>query len=195
MTIDVKKIGREIVEDLLKEAASEVGPCFFPGAFKPPHRGDFEAAKYLATKNYINRVYVVISRVEKLGVTAEDSLYIWNEYLKSDPDPKIKVMISEHESPVEDVYFFIKNHFQVDPVYVAAEATEVEGEGGYGNLKKNFPDRVIIETIPAGYTNISREEMLAAAKSKNYKKFIKYVPEISYNKGAAENIFSRLSEK
>lgn len=195
MTIDVEKIGRKIAEDLLKEAASDVGPCFFPGSFKPPHKGDFEAAKYLASKDYINRVYVVISRVEKSGVTAEDSLYIWNQYLKSDPDPKIKVMISKHESPVEDVYFFIKNHYQVDPVYVAAKGSEVEGEGGFGSLKKNFPDRARIETIPAEYTNISAEDMLAAAKSGNYKSFIKYVPEVSYNKGTADNIFSRLKKQ
>ncbi len=45
--IDVQKIGRQVVEDLLNEASSDVGPCFYPGKFKPPHKGHFEAAKYL----------------------------------------------------------------------------------------------------------------------------------------------------
>ena len=73
--INIDHIGRQIVEDLLKEASPDVGPCFYPGKFKPPHKGHFEAAKYLASKPYINKVYVIISRVEKFGITPEDSLY------------------------------------------------------------------------------------------------------------------------
>ena len=89
--IDVQKIGRQVVEDLLKEASSDVGPCFYPGKFKPPHKGHFEAAKYLASKNYINKVYVIISNVTKFGITPQDSLKIWQEYLAAKPNPKISV--------------------------------------------------------------------------------------------------------
>ena len=93
--INPEKIGRQVVEDLLKEASPDVGPCFYPGKFKPPHKGHFEAAKYLASKPYINKVYVIISNVTKYGITPEDSLYIWQEYLKAEPNPKISVSIEQ----------------------------------------------------------------------------------------------------
>ena len=53
--INIDNIVNEIVEELLSEASPEVGPCFYPGKFKPPHKGHFEAAKYLASQDYINK--------------------------------------------------------------------------------------------------------------------------------------------
>ena len=44
--INIDHIGRQIAEDILREASPDVGPCFYPGKFKPPHKGHFEAAKY-----------------------------------------------------------------------------------------------------------------------------------------------------
>lgn len=193
MTIDVEKIGREVVDRLLKEANSNIGPCFFPGVFKPPHKGDFEAAKYLSSKEYINRVYIVVSNVSKFGLTAQDSVYIWNQYLEADPDPKIKLLVSKESSPVKDVYTFIKDHPQVDPIYVAAESNEVEGEGGYGSLQKNFGDRAKIEIIPAQYTKINAEDMLSAAQSGDYESLKDFIPNVAYNKGAGKNVFAALS--
>ena len=58
--IDAQKIGRLVAEALLNEP----GPCFYPGKFKPPHKGHFEAAKSLASKEYITKVYVIISSKE-----------------------------------------------------------------------------------------------------------------------------------
>lgn len=192
MIIDVEKIGREVVSELLKEANSNVGPCFFPGKFKPPHKGHFEAAKYLAGRDYINRVYVIISNVTKFGITPEDSLYIWNEYLKADPDPKIKVMISTQASPVKDIYQFLKDNPEISPVYVAAAAEEVEGEGRFGNLGKNFPDRIKIEVIPDQFGRISATQMRAAVATGDYEDVAKFVPDAAYNKGVAKDVFSRL---
>lgn len=192
MIIDVQKIGREVVEELLREASSDVGPCFFPGKFKPPHKGHFEAAKYLASKNYINRVYVVISNVTKFGITPDDSLYIWNEYLKSEPNPKIKVMISKEGSPIKDIYTFLKDYPEVDPVYVASAGEEIEGEGRFGNLSKNFPDRIRIEVIPDQFGRISATQMRAAVKTGDYEDVAKFIPDSAYNKGVAKDVFARL---
>lgn len=192
MSLDVEKIGREIAEQILVEGSPDVGPCFFPGKFKPPHKGDFAAAKHLSSLNYINRVYVVISNVTKFGITPEESLYIWNEYLKADPDPKIKVFISDKESPVQDIYEFLKDHPEIDPVYVASPADEVEGEGKYGSLGKNFPNRVRIEPVPNEFKQVSAEDMRAAVDTGDYKEFAKFVPDAAYNKGAAKDVFARL---
>ena len=117
--INFDHIGREIVEDLLREASPDVGPCFFPGKFKPPHKGHFEAAKYLSSLNYINKVYVIISNVTKFGITPQDSLYIWQEYLKAEPNPKISVSISKESTPIKDIFAFMTENPDVDPIYVA----------------------------------------------------------------------------
>lgn len=190
--INIDNIVNEIVKELLAEGSPDVGPCFFPGKFKPPHKGHFDAAKYLASQNYINRVYVIISNVTKFGITAEDSLYIWNEYLAAEPNPKIKVMISNESSPIKDIYRFLKNNPDVTPVYVAAAAEEIEGEGRFGSLSTNFPDRVRIEKIPDQYGRISATQMRDAVKRGDYEDVASFIPDSAYNKGVAKDVFGRL---
>jgi len=190
--INIDSLVKEIVQELLAEASPDVGPCFFPGKFKPPHKGHFEAAKYLASQNYINRVYVVISNVTKFGITPQDSEYIWNEYLKAEPNPKIKVMVSGEASPIKDIYTFLKNNPDISPVYVAAAGEEIEGEGRFGSLMTNFPDRVRIEKIPDQFGRISATQMRAAVKTGDYEDVAKFVPDSAYNKGVAKDVFARL---
>lgn len=190
--INIDSLVKEIVQELLAEASPDVGPCFFPGKFKPPHKGHFEAAKYLASQNYINRVYVVISNVTKFGITPQDSEYIWNEYLKAEPNPKIKVMVSGEASPIKDIYTFLKNNPDISPVYVAAAGEEIEGEGRFGSLMTNFPDRVRIEKIPDQFGRISATQMRAAVAVGDYEEVAEFVPDSAYNKGVAKDVFARL---
>lgn len=190
--INPEKIGRQVVEDLLKEASPDVGPCFYPGKFKPPHKGHFEAAKYLASKPYINKVYVIISNVEKYGITAKDSLYIWQEYLKAEPNPKINVSISKESTPIKDIFTFMDKNRDVDPIYVAGAGEEVEGLGYFDALEKRFPNRVRKEVIPDQFERISATQMRAALKTGNFEEFAKFVPDSAYNKGVTKDIFGRL---
>jgi hypothetical protein len=190
--INIDHIGRQIAEDILREASPDVGPCFYPGKFKPPHKGHFEAAKYLASKPYINRVYVVISNVTKFGITPQDSLYIWTEYLKAEPNPKIKVMISKESTPIKDIFSFLDANREVDPVYVAGGAEEVEGLGYFDAIQKRFPDRVRKEVIPDQFGRISATQMRAAVKQGNIKEFEKFIPDAAYNKGITKDVFGRL---
>lgn len=190
--INPEKIGRQVVEDLLKEASPDVGPCFYPGKFKPPHKGHFEAAKYLASKPYINKVYVIISNVTKYGITPQDSLYIWNEYLKAEPNPKISVSISKESTPIKDIFAFMAENPDVDPIYVAGAGEEVEGIGYFDSIQKRFPNRVRKEIVPDQFDRISATQMRATVKDGNFEEFEKFVPDSAYNKGAAKDIFGRL---
>ena len=190
--INIDHIGRQIVEDLLREASPDVGPCFYPGKFKPPHKGHFEAAKYLASKPYINKVYVIISRVTKFGITPEDSLYIWNEYLKAEPNPKISVSISKESTPIKDIFVFMDENPEVDPIYVAGAGEEVEGLGYFDALQKRFPDRVRKEVVPDQFERISATQMRDAIKVGDMKGFEKFIPDAAYNKGVTKDVFSRL---
>lgn len=190
--INPEKIGRQVVEDLLREASPDVGPCFYPGKFKPPHKGHFEAAKYLASKPYINKVYVIISNVTKYGITPQDSLYIWNEYLNAEPNPKISVSISKESTPIKDIFAFMADNPDVDPIYVAGGAEEVEGIGYFNSIQKRFPNRVRKEVIPDQFGRISATQMRAAINDGNFEEFEKFIPDSAYNKGAAKDIFGRL---
>ena len=185
-------IGRQIVEDLLREGSPDVGPCFFPGKFKPPHKGHFEAAKYLASLNYINKVYVIISNVTKFGITPEDSLYIWQEYLKAEPNPKISVSISKESTPIKDIFAFMADNPDVDPIYVAGGAEEVEGIGYFDSIYKRYPNRVRKEVIPAQFERIRATDMRAVVKTGNFEEFAKFIPDAAYNKGVAKDVFGRL---
>jgi len=190
--INFEQLGRQIAEDILKEGSPDVGPCFYPGKFKPPHKGHFEAAKYLASQNYINKVYVIISNVTKYGITPEDSLYIWQEYLKAEPNPKIDVSISKESTPIKDIFAFMAENPDVDPVYVAGGAEEVGGIGYFDSIQKRFPNRVRKEVIPAQFGRISATQMRAAIKSGNFEEFTKFIPDSAYNKGVAKDAFGRL---
>jgi nicotinic acid mononucleotide adenylyltransferase len=190
--INFEQLGRQIAEDILREGSPDVGPCFYPGKFKPPHKGHFEATKYLASLNYINKVYVIISNVTKYGITPEDSLYIWQEYLKAEPNPKIDVSISKESTPIKDIFAFMAENPDVDPVYVAGGAEEVEGIGYFDSIQKRFPNRVRKEVIPAQFGRISATQMRAAIKSGNFEEFTKFIPDSAYNKGVAKDVFGRL---
>ena len=190
--INPEQLGRQIAEDLLKEASPDVGPCFYPGKFKPPHKGHFEAAKYLASQNYINKVYVIISNVTKYGITPEDSLYIWQEYLKAEPNPKIEVSISKESTPIKDIFAFMADNPDISPVYVAGGVEEVEGIGYFDSIQKRFPNRVRKETIQDKFGRISATQMRATIKNGNYEEFVKFIPDSAYNKGVAKDVFGRL---
>jgi hypothetical protein len=190
--INFEQLGRQIAEDILKEASPDVGPCFYPGKFKPPHKGHFEAAKYLASLNYINKVYVVISNVTKYGITPEDSLYIWQEYLKAEPNPKIDVSISKESTPIVDIFTFMKEKPDVNPVYIAGGAEEVEDIGYFDSMQKRFPNKVRSEVIPAQFGRISATQMRDTIKVGNFEEFVKFIPDSAYNKGVAKDVFGRL---
>lgn len=177
--------------DILKEVNSETGPCLYPGSFKPPTRGHFEAAKYLASQPNINKVYVIISPVEKHGISAQDSLFIWREYLKDDPNPKIEIELSQEGSPMEDVYRYLDVNSTVTPVYVAA-GIDPEETVNFDGFKKRFGDRVKPLQLPQANQGITSEKMIQDITSGDFQAFTNDVPVATYNKGGAKKIFDRL---
>jgi nicotinic acid mononucleotide adenylyltransferase len=190
---DYSQIGREIIEQILAEVNPETGPCFFPGKFKPPHKGHFEAANYLANDKRVNIVYVVISNVEKFGITADDSLSIWTDYLKSKPNNKIKVMKSTEGTPIRDIFRFAANNQQLKSIYVAAAKEESEDLGYFKKLQEQYPNvKKII--IPDQFGRISATQMRAAIKSGDYDEFAKFVPTAAYNSGVTKDIFGMLTK-
>ena len=190
---DYSQIGVEIIKELLKEVNENTGPCFFPGKFKPPHKGHFEAAKYLTQKPYINKVYVIISNVTKFGITAKDSLKIWKDYLEAEPNNNIEVKISTEGTPIKDIFRFASQNPELKSIYVAAATEEADNLGYFDKLKEQYPN-VKKEVIPDQYGRISATQMRNAVKDGNFDDFCKFVPNTSYNKGKAKEVFGLLTK-
>jgi cytidyltransferase-like protein len=95
----------------LEQRGYSVG--IFPGAFKPPHKGHFDTVKRAATEN--NDVYVIISAVDRDGITAQNSLNTWNIYKSY--LPKNVHFVRTSGSPVLVVYHIadILNNGQFTP--------------------------------------------------------------------------------
>lgn len=177
--------------DLLNEVNSQAGPCLYPGAFRPPHKGHFEAVQWLASQTYITKVYVIISPKDRGNITAQDSLYVWQEYLRDDPNPKIEIELSQEDSPVEDVYRYMSVNSTADPVYAAAGQDDIDA-GIFQSIQATFSGRLKIITIPTMSSGISSTEMRNDIEAGDYDAFTKLIPTATINKGGAKRIFNRL---
>lgn len=191
---DYSQIGVEIIKDLLKEVNEKTGPCFFPGKFKPPHKGHFEAAKYLSKLPNINKVYVIISNVEKFGITAKDSFTIWEEYLSAEPNNQIEVKTSTEGTPIKDIFRFVSQNPDIKSVYVAGAKEEIEELGYTKKLKEKFPDVIKPIVIPDQFGRISATQMRETIKDGNYDKFKDFIPASAYNQGAGKKVFGLLTK-
>jgi hypothetical protein len=78
-----------------------------PGAFKPPHRGHVSMVSEYAGE--ADEVVVLVSPVDREGITADQSIALWNLYLEELPYDNIKVMRSPVNSPVTAAYQFVEN--------------------------------------------------------------------------------------
>jgi FAD synthase len=189
--IDANKIGRLIAEEI----ANEPGSCFYPGKFKPPHKGHLKAALDLASRNYIIMVHIIISRKPIEGITPEDSLAIWNMFLQAQPSPKIKVQISTQESPIVDIINYMKKNPSVDPVYVAGGDDETDDNTYMTTLEQQFHNRVKAIPIHEKDGIISAPYVRELLRTQDYEKFKEAVPESAFNRGAAPKIFKMLVSK
>lgn len=189
--INATLLGQRLAEAILNEA----GPCFYPGKFKPPHKGHYEAAKNLASRDYIKMVYVIISKKTINGITPEDSLQIWNMYLKAEPNPKITVRISRKESPIVSIMDYLEANPTVDPVYVAGGDDEVDDAEYLKNLQEEFGERVKVIKVHEKSGLISAPHVRNILATGDYEEFAQTVPEAAFNKGYAPKIFKMLASK
>jgi FAD synthase len=189
--INAELLGKTIAEAVLNES----GPCFYPGKFKPPHKGHYEAAKALAAKPYITKVYIIISKKTVDGITPEDSLMIWNMYLQSQPNPKITVRISTQQSPIVTIMDFLNKNPEADPVYIAVGDDESD-DAEYGNsLQQRFGDKVKTIKVQERQGDASAPHIRTLLQAGDYESFKETVPEAAFNRGVAPKIFKMLAPK
>jgi predicted nucleotidyltransferase len=140
--MNIAEIGKLIGEEIAKKP--EI--CWYPGGFKPPHKGHLAAAQQLASKPYITQVKVLIGQGKRGGITAEQSKAIWDIYLKAQPNPKIVTEISQTKSPIRDLYRWFGDDLSRE-AYVAAAGKEADDLKYFEGLKEAFGDRVQEEIV------------------------------------------------
>ena len=114
-------------------------------------------------------------------------------YLKADPNPKIKVKIADSVSPIKDIYDFIAEHPELDPVYVAGGKDEVDDLGYFKSLKKAFGDRVIPIPIDEKFGRISASYTRGLLRAGDITGFKTTVPDAVVQKGYFDDIFGMLA--
>ena len=55
--------------------------ALYPGKFKPPHGGHFNVAKQVAENPDVDKLIIFVSPREHEGISAEQSVEVWNRYL------------------------------------------------------------------------------------------------------------------
>jgi cytidyltransferase-like protein len=134
--------------------------ALFPGDFKPPHKGHFEAIEKLLKA--ADHVVVLVSPKTKDGITADESIAVWELY-KPLFDGSVEVKITP-SSPMDDVHSVIKDNPDTNFI-IASKDSSIEK---YSNAKLfNIND---VEGSDA--TNLRM-----ALAQKNEEEIKKYLPE------------------
>ena len=97
-------LGQYLVQQLLE--AEQTTIALFPGAFKPPHKGHFAVVKKLLEN--ADQVTVLISPKTREGITADESVAVWELY-KTLLDGSVEIRVAA-ENPVRETYDVIKNN-------------------------------------------------------------------------------------
>lgn len=183
--------GEIIAEDVLNEQ----GVCFYPGRFKPPHKGHYRVAKELASPNrsYITKLVILISNKDIEGITAKESYITWKTFLKASPNPNIEVLLSESESPIVDIIHYLEANPLEKAVYVVAGADESDDANYVEGLQKNFGDRVKSITMDERDGEVTSPYVRDLLEQGNYEGFKKCMPDVVNNKGFTPDLFKMLS--
>ena len=96
-----------------------------PGGFKPPHMGHVQLAKAYAEAPNVDEVRVLVGPSEREGINRDQSIAALNLLLK---DPKIKVVPTEYESPMQAAFETILNLPKDDKSTYALAASSKGGD-------------------------------------------------------------------
>ena len=188
--------------------------ALFPGAFKPPTKGHFLAVKELATntfkaakwdsdqtgkitpgtlrsgeaKDKVDTVVVIISNKARNGISAEDSLKVWNIYKKYLPG-NVDIIISPDADPISTALQMVKQNPDkqfINTVYLRTE--------------KDYPDLSRIKTfekypnskglaLKSELEGVRATDLRNAVITNSFDLFKQYIPE-ELSQEEAQLIFS-----
>jgi cytidyltransferase-like protein len=157
-------LGEQLAKILLEQDKQTI--ALFPGAFKPPHKGHVDVVKKLLDK--ADQVVILVSPKMRDGVSAEESVAVWNLYKKLFDGP-IEVRVSANDSPVGEVYDVVKNNLDTDFIVAFGKGEESR----YANMA-NQPNATVFDGGTIEGANATNLRMALAAENKD--EIIKYLP-------------------
>ena len=133
----------------------------FPGGFKPPHKGHFEALKFLLNKSNSLSAKVFVGAKERDGITQEQSVQIWQIYSKYiNANVEIVAVLGVDKggraaTPLSMTYDFIEdNKGSFKHFFVGAGEEDIKRFQGLEKDKNKYPNTTII-SIPPQFSRIS----------------------------------------
>jgi len=157
----------EYLANIILEAEDQTTIALFPGAFKPPHKGHFDVVEKLLKA--ADQVVVLVSPKTREGVTADESIAVWNLY-KPKFNGSVEVRVAAGDSPVSEVYDVVKNNPDTN-FLVAFGKGEMDR---YKSIEK-YPN---VKVFDAGaIEGVSATNLRMALAQKNEDEIAKYLPD------------------
>lgn len=79
---------------------------FIPGGYKPPHGGHYNLIKWYSELEFVDEVYVYVSKKKREEIGIMESISIFNVFSFNH---KVKIKIAETNSAMRDAYEYILN--------------------------------------------------------------------------------------
>jgi len=152
--------------------------ALFPGGFKPPHSGHFQAAE--AGMNKADKVYVIVSEKERDGITFDISRWLWEKYIAKYGYQGRMICVGHTElvkdarSPIQTTYDYVK---KLDPgtnVVLVLGKKDID-DGRYAGVGKDRED-VNVSMYAVKFGGISGTKMRNFAKDGDAISFMKNLP-------------------
>jgi phosphopantetheine adenylyltransferase len=148
-----------------------------PGGYKPPTSGHFYLVNEMAKRSEINEVIVLIGHKVRDGITADQSLEIWEIY-KNHLSPNVSIRIAEANSPIIDIHKIIGEnpqnfYFPVVGMRSEADQNDIKRFDSLGKKYTNFKTIVL-----SGDPDVSGTKARQALLSGNYEAFKHYLPDV-----------------
>lgn len=157
----------QYLANIILEAEDQPTIALFPGAFKPPHKGHVDVIEQLLKA--ADQVVVLISPQTREGVTADESIAVWDLY-KNKFNGSVEIKISADASPVKDVYNVVKDNPDTE-FLVAFGKGEMDR---YKSIEK-YPN---VKVFDAGaIEGVSATNLRMALAQKNEEEIVKYLPD------------------
>jgi cytidyltransferase-like protein len=158
-------LGEQLAKILLEQDKQTI--ALFPGAFKPPHKGHVDVVKKLLDK--ADQVVILVSPKMRDGVSAEESVAVWNLYKKLFGGP-VEIRIASSASPVGEVYDVVKDNLDTDFIVAFGKGEESR----YAKMADQ-PNATIFDGGTIEGANATNLRMALAAK--NNDEIAKYLPD------------------
>jgi phosphopantetheine adenylyltransferase len=171
----MKQLVESIVQPFLETPSRNI--ALIPGGFKPVTSGHYYIVNEIANNPNIDDVVVLIGHKTRDGITAQQSLEIWNLYQKHLPS-NVTVQIAEANSPIIDIHKIIGDNPQnmyYPVVGIRSEADQSDLKR-FDSLAKKYTNFKTI--VLKGDPDVSGTKARQALLNRDYAVFKQYLPDI-----------------